>query len=272
MYVFRGARDLALYVGRARDLRARLRSYFSGTRQRPAVEAALGALERVEWRETGSELEAAVEELRLLRTLRPPANARSTRPDRHLYLRRRGERWGATSEPTPFGPLTSRSLARRAARALDGHGSDEPAAALPALRGRLRRLAAEQRFEDAARLRDRVAALEEAVAALRELERLRALQACVVVPAHEPGFVRAYAIRGGRIAASRLVPLGAAAALESAALVADAAAATASHAAQDAEELRLVASFLRRPPPELRVVPLDVAAIGALVARLPLAA
>jgi DNA polymerase III subunit epsilon len=272
VYVFRGARDLALYVGRARDLRARLRSYFSGTRQRPAVEAALGALEHVEWRETGSELEAAVEELRLLRALRPPANARSTRPDRHVYLRRRGERWGATSDPTPFGPLTSRALARRAARALDGHGSDEPAAALPTLRGRLRRLAAEQRFEDAARLRDRVAALEEAVTALQELERLRALRACVVVPAHEPGFVRAFAICGGRIAASRLVPLGAAAELESAALVADAAATAASHAPEDAEELRLVASFLRRPPPELRVVPLDVAAIGALVARLPLAA
>jgi DNA polymerase III subunit epsilon len=272
VYVFRGPRGLALYVGRARNLRTRLHSYFSGTRQRPAVEAALGALERVEWRETGSELQAALEELRLLRTLRPPANARSTRPDRHLYLRRRGDRWAATSDPTPFGPLTGRALARRAARALDGHGSDEPAAALPTLRGRLRRLAAEQRFEDAARLRDRVAALEEAVAALRELERLRALRACVIVPAREPGFVRAYAVCDGRIASSRLVPLGAAAATETAALVADASAATRSHAAEDADELRLVASFLRRPPPELRVVPLDAAAIGALVARLPLAA
>ena len=34
----------------------------------------------------GSELEAALEELRLLRELRPPANARSTRPDRYVYL------------------------------------------------------------------------------------------------------------------------------------------------------------------------------------------
>src|SRR4051794_39569008 len=36
-YVFRGAGDTVLYVGRARDLRARLRSYFAGGRQRPAV-------------------------------------------------------------------------------------------------------------------------------------------------------------------------------------------------------------------------------------------
>jgi DNA polymerase-3 subunit epsilon len=272
VYVFHGAHELVLYVGRARDLRARLRSYFAGARQRPAVEAALAALERVEWRETGSELEAALEELRLLRTLRPPANVRSTRPDRHLYLRRRGERWFVTGDPTLFGPLSGRALARRAARALDGHASDEPAAALPSLRVRLRRLVTDQRFEDAARLRDRIAALEEAVASLEELDRLRALRACVVVPSHERGFVRAYAICGGRVASARLVPLGGGAAAEAAALVADAVATPASCAPEDADELRVIGSFLRRPPPELRVASLELDEIGALVARLPLAA
>ena len=138
VYVFRGRGGLALYVGRARDLRARLRSYFAGGRQRPAVEAALGALEDVEWRETGSELEAALEELRLLRELRPPANARSTRPDRHVYLRRRGSSWATTTDPTPLGPLPGRGPARRAARALEGHDSDDIHAALPALRARVR--------------------------------------------------------------------------------------------------------------------------------------
>ncbi|HEY7179048.1 MAG TPA: exonuclease domain-containing protein [Gaiella sp.] len=272
VYLFRGAGGLPLYVGRARDLRARLRSYFTSARQRPAVEAALTALERVEWHETGSELEAALAELRLLRTLRPPGNARSTRPDRHVYLRRRGERWSATTEPTPFGPLPGRAVVRRAARALDGHAADDPAAALPALRERIRRLAATQRFEDAARLRDRVEALEETIAALRELERMRALRVCVVVPAREPGFVRAYAICGGRVAGVRLVPQRADPAPEAAALLADAAATDSSRTPEDADELRLVASSVRRPPPELRVVPLELPAICALVAGLPLAA
>ncbi|MGH3133655.1 MAG: exonuclease domain-containing protein, partial [Gaiellaceae bacterium] len=120
VYLFRDRNDTVLYVGKARDLRARLRSYFSGDRQRPAVEAALGALERVEWRELGSELEAALEELRLIRELRPPANARAARPDRYVYLARRGERWAVVTEPGPFGPLRSRNRARLAARALDG--------------------------------------------------------------------------------------------------------------------------------------------------------
>jgi DNA polymerase-3 subunit epsilon len=272
VYVFRGRGGMPLYAGRARDLRARLRSYFAGGRQRPAVEAALAALEQVEWHETGSELDAALEELRLLRELRPPANARSTRPDRHVYLARNGGRWKATTDPTSLGPLPGRRLGRLAARALDGHASDDVAAALPAVRERVRRLGRELRFEDAARLRDRLQGLEEAVVALRELERLRALRACVVVPAREPGFARAHAIAAGRLAASRLLPRGSGAAHEAAALVADASHATDSRAAEDADELRLVASFLRRPPPELKVCALEVAAICALVDGLPLAA
>jgi DNA polymerase-3 subunit epsilon len=272
VYVFRGRGGLALYVGRARDLRARLRSYFAGGRQRPAVEAALGALEEVEWHETGSELEAALEELKLLRELRPPANARSTRPDRHVYLRRRGGRWTTTTDPTPFGPLPGRGPARRAARALEGHDSDDIDAALPALRARVSSLGRALRFEDAGRLRDHHAGLEAAVEALRELERLRSLCTCVAVPAREPGFVRVHAITAGRVAATRLVPRGAGAAHEAAALVAEARRATLSRAPEDADELRLVASFLRRPPPELRVCALEVDAICALVHGLPLAA
>jgi DNA polymerase-3 subunit epsilon len=272
VYVFRGAGGMPLYVGRARQLRARLRSYFAGERQRPAVEAALGALERVDWQATGSELEAALEELRLLRELRPPANARGTRPDRHVYLRRRGARWSVTNEPTALGPVTAKGVARRAARALDGHESDDVAAAVGPLRARLRRLAADQRFEDAARLRDRLVALEEVIGALGELERLRELRACVVVPAGRPGFVRAYAIAGGRVAASRLVPQGPAAAIEVTALLAEAERVTHSCAPEDADELRLVASFLRRPPPELRVGALEAEAIGAVVQGIPLAA
>jgi DNA polymerase-3 subunit epsilon len=254
VYLFRDRNDEVLYVGRARDLRARLRSYFRSERQRPAVEAALGALERVEWRVLGSELEAALEELRLLRELRPPANARGTRPDRHVYLRRRGTGWCVTETPGPYGPLRSRRRARTAARALDGW-EGEPAAALAPLRAKLRRLARDLRFEDAARLRDRITALEEVVAALAELERLRRLALCLLAPAAEDGFRRAFFVTGGRIAAVRAVPAGAGR-LELEAGLAAAARAEASLRPEDADELLLIGTFLRRPPPELEVVPL----------------
>jgi DNA polymerase III epsilon subunit family exonuclease len=256
VYLFHDRNGTVLYVGKARDLRARLRSYFSGDRQRPAVEAALGALERVEWRELGSELEAALEELRLIRELRPPANARSSRPDRYAYLARGDKGWRAVAEPGPLGPIKGKRQAQLAARALGDFAGDDPASALPSLRARLARLARALRFEDAARLRDRVRALEEVVAHLAELERLRAAAFCVLAPAREPGYKRAFFVAGGRVASVRTLRAGAAGRIELQAGVAEARLAEPSFAPEDADDLLVVASFLKRPPPELRIVPL----------------
>jgi DNA polymerase III subunit epsilon len=263
VYLFRDRNGTVLYVGKARDLRARLRSYFAGSRQRPAVEAALGALERVEWRELGSELEAALEELRLIRELRPPANARVARPERYAYLARKRERWTVVKEPGPFGPVRSKHRARLAARALDGCDGEHPRDGLPALRAKLGRLACDLRFEDAARARDRLGALEEVVLIVDELARLRATTLCVLAPAREQGFRRAFFVAGGRVAAVRTVPDGPAGRLEVDAGVAAAASVEPSFAPGDADELLIVAGFLRRPGPELRIVSLDAAEILA---------
>ena len=133
VYVFRDRHGQALYVGRARDLRARLRSYFRSERLRPAVEAALAAVERVDWQVLGSELEAALEELRLIRELRPPANARGKRGARGFYLRPRGDQVVVSSQPGPLGPIGSRRRAERAARALASATEEE--LGRPPLRG-----------------------------------------------------------------------------------------------------------------------------------------
>jgi DNA polymerase III epsilon subunit family exonuclease len=253
VYLFRDAHDQVLYVGRARDLRARLRSYFRSERQRPAVEAALGALERVEWRVLGSELEAALEELRLIRELRPPANARSARPDRYLYLRRRGDTVVCSQHPTELGPIKSRRRAQLAARALQGVDWETLDDAVPALRRKLRRLAGDLRFEDAARLRDRIAALEEAAGEIRTMQRLRALEVCILAPDVDEGRRRAFFVARGRVVCSR--PIVGDGALELAAGRAEAARAEPTLAPEAADELLAVAQFLRRPPPELKVLP-----------------
>jgi DNA polymerase-3 subunit epsilon len=268
VYVFSDGRGQALYVGRARDLRARLRSYFRSERLRPAVEAALAAVERVEWHVLGSELEAALEELRLIRELRPPANARGKRGGRGFYLRRRGGQMVVSSQPGPLGPIGSRRRAERAARALADATDDELAgllsgAPLPRLRARLRDLSDCLRYEDAARLRDRIQALEQVIRELAALERLRALEACLLTPAAADGFARAVFVAGGRVADARALPPGAGAALEVRAGLAAARAAERSHDPEDAEELLLVGTFVRRPPPELAVLPLDEHAILA---------
>jgi len=257
-----------LYVGCARDLRARLRSYFRSERLRPAVEAAVGATERIEWRVLGSELEAALTELRLIRELRPPATARVARPDRHVWLRKRGDGVVASAQATAVGPIRSRRKAQVAARALLAEELERPAAALPRLRRKLAALSEARRFEDAARLRDRLEALEHVCRDLDRLARLTALERCLVVPATEPGHARALFLAGGRVAAERTLPAGGGAHLEVEAGLASARRACASEEPVDVDELFLVARFLRRPPPEMTIVPLERDAILAAARRL----
>jgi DNA polymerase III epsilon subunit family exonuclease len=277
VYVFRDRHDQALYVGRARDLRARLRSYFRSERQRPAVEAALAVVERIEWRVLGSELEAGLAELRLLRELRPPANARSARPDRYVYLRRRGDGIVVSAKPGELGPIRSRRRAELAARALAGASEAELASLphapdpLPRLRRKLHDLADCLRYEDAARLRDRIAALEDVLDDLRELARFRARELCLLVPAAEPGWSRAIFVAGGRVADARSLPPGAGARLEAESGIAAAHAAQAAgvcYSPEACDELLLIAGFVRRPPPELTVLPLDAETIARAASRL----
>jgi len=255
-----------LYVGRARDLRARLRSYFRSERQRPSVEAALLALDRIEWRVVGSELEAALEELRLIRELQPPANSRSRRKEHGVYLKRRGEDFVVSKTATELGPIGSRRTASLAARALASSTPEEldrllQGGPLPRLRARLAHLAECLRYEEAARLRDRIEALEHVVERLRRLEQLRGLEACLVAPAGEPGWRKAFFVCGGGVRAVRSLPPGGGARLEIEAGLARCRSAPepagATLTPEKAEDLLLVDGFVRRPPPELAVLPLD---------------
>ena len=281
VYLFRDRHDQVLYVGRARDLRARLRSYFRSDRQRPSVEAALLALERIEWRVLGSELEAALEELRLIRELQPPANSRSRRKEHGVYLKRRGDEFVVSKTPTPLGPIASRRRAALAARALASSTADElddvlQGGPLPRLRARLARLAEDLRYEEAARLRDRVEALDHMLDRLRRLEELRSLEVCLVAPGIEPGWRKAFFVCGGGLCAVRSVPPGAGATLEVGAGLALCRAArdrAETLTPEQAEDLLLLDGFVRRPPPELAVLPLEADRIGAhLAGRLSKAA
>ncbi len=176
------------------------------------------------------------------RSPRVPAPAGS-RLVRHRYARARTGRSRAAAR------------ARLAARALDGW-EGEPADALPALRAKLTRLSRDLRFEDAARLRDRMAALADVAATLAELERLRALELCLLVPAVEEGFQRAFFVSGGRVAAARTLLAGPRAASRPRPVSPPPPVRRRRALAADMDELLLIGSFLRRPPPELRIVPL----------------
>jgi DNA polymerase-3 subunit epsilon len=93
VYRFVAADGEVLYVGRAVDLRRRLRSYFGQDTRRSTADL-VAATDRVEWTVTPTELEAAVLEVRTLGALRPRYNRRGPRPDR-------GQTVTLTREPFP---------------------------------------------------------------------------------------------------------------------------------------------------------------------------
>jgi len=79
VYIFRGADDRALYVGKAANLRRRLQAHFANRRW-STVHTAVARVARVEWQTTGSELEAILREATLIAELRPPANVQIGQP------------------------------------------------------------------------------------------------------------------------------------------------------------------------------------------------
>jgi excinuclease ABC subunit C len=75
VYLFRDARGRVLYVGKAKSIRQRVNSHFSGRSATPAGEL-VGRIERVELMETGSEAEALLAEQNFIKQHRPPFNIR----------------------------------------------------------------------------------------------------------------------------------------------------------------------------------------------------
>ena len=90
IYIMRDANGVAIYVGKASNLRARLQSYFRPRIERDEkTERILEALSRVEIEESGSEFAALLAEQRSIRALQPAINIQF---DVH-------DRAGASKEP-----------------------------------------------------------------------------------------------------------------------------------------------------------------------------
>ncbi|MGH9280367.1 MAG: DEDD exonuclease domain-containing protein, partial [Acidimicrobiales bacterium] len=129
VYLFRGRGDRVLYVGKATDLRARVRSYFSGDDRRKVLPL-LREAERVDHVVCPSPLEASVLEVRLIHRFLPPYNQRSKRWRGYAYLKLTlAERFPRLSvvRSVPrtgdgclyLGPLPSTAAARVVAEAIE---------------------------------------------------------------------------------------------------------------------------------------------------------
>jgi DNA polymerase-3 subunit epsilon len=125
VYAFRSAAGEVLYVGKAVDLRARVRSYF-GSDPRRMVRGLLRETTRIDHRVCATEIEAEVRELRAIARWRPRFNRRLKPPGRAVWLKLTSERFPRLSivrsirddGATYLGPLRSSRDAERIRDAL----------------------------------------------------------------------------------------------------------------------------------------------------------
>jgi len=227
VYLFRDATGRALYVGKASDLRSRVRSYFSSDTRRK-VGGLLRETASIDHLTTATPLEAAVTEVRLIHELLPRYNRHGTTWHKAAYLKLTAEAFPRLSVvkrarddgSTYLGPLASSRVARRVAEAVesalpvrrctadpakqprdapcapaqlgvstcpcagavdaDGYAAiaeqvrraltDEPHLVLDPLLARMQALAAAERYEEAADVRDRAAAFVDAHRRVRRFD------------------------------------------------------------------------------------------------------
>ncbi|CAN5749052.1 DEDD exonuclease domain-containing protein [soil metagenome] len=231
VYLFRDGAGRVLYVGKATNLRTRVRSYFSGDERRK-IGSLLRETQTIDHRVCASPLEAAVAEVRLIHHHQPRYNRRSRTWRSYAYVKLTlGERFPRLSvvrQPKDdgglyLGPLPSARSAKRVAEAIETvvplrrctarpgrqlrpapctpaqlgvatcpcagaiseadyarivarvvHGlTVEPRDLLAPLERRMHELAAAERFEEAADVRDRAAALAGALRHQRRIDAIR---------------------------------------------------------------------------------------------------
>lgn len=120
VYRFLDRHGDVLYVGKAVNLRSRLRRYF-GQDDRRKVADLVRQTVKVEWELTPTEIEAQVREVRAIHRHRPRFNRRSRNPERSVYVKLTREPFPRLSIVTAvrddralhIGPLRSRKAAER---------------------------------------------------------------------------------------------------------------------------------------------------------------
>ncbi len=87
VYLMKDARGKVIYVGKAINLRSRVRSYFHSSVAHPKVLRLVQEIEAIEFIVTGSELEALITEMNLIKHHRPHYNVRFKDDKRYPYIK-----------------------------------------------------------------------------------------------------------------------------------------------------------------------------------------
>lgn len=267
VYLFRGDDDRVLYVGTSRDLRSRVRTYFTASETRTRMGEMVGLATSVTSVECATPLEAEVRELRLIAQHKPPYNRRSRFPEKTHFVKLTREPWPRLSlvrrvlddGADYLGPFSSRRAAetcvaalhetfpiRQCGGRLPQRGSATPCAlaemgkclspcdgsadttsyadvvhrvrtamlcdpdeVVDSIAARMTSLAADERFEDASRHRDRLATFVRSASRGQRLVGLTRCPELVAARREDDARWAVHVIRHGRLAAAGIIPAGA---------------------------------------------------------------
>jgi DNA polymerase-3 subunit epsilon len=126
VYLFRDERQRVLYVGTSKDLRSRVRSYFTASETRTRMGEMVGLAESVTGIPCATPLEAEVRELRLIAEHKPKYNRRSRFPEKVHFVKLTREAWPRLSlvrrvlddDADYLGPFSSKKTAEKSLAAL----------------------------------------------------------------------------------------------------------------------------------------------------------
>ncbi|MDR1992348.1 MAG: excinuclease ABC subunit UvrC [Nitrososphaerota archaeon] len=105
VYLYHGEQDEILYVGKAKNLRSRVKSYFSSTDQPPKTRQLLLHIRSIDWIVVNNEVEALLLENKLIKQHKPKYNIDLKDAKSYAYI-------SLTREPYPR-ILTSRKVSRK---------------------------------------------------------------------------------------------------------------------------------------------------------------
>ena len=267
VYLFKDRQGRVLYVGTSKDIRTRVRTYFTASEQRTRMAEMVGIAESVTPVVCQTALEAEVRELRLIAEHKPRYNRRSRHPERAPWVK-------LTVEPFPrlsivrevkddgaryAGPFSSRLAAEAAIAAVHevvplrqctkrltvrGRSSEcalaemgrcgapctgaqdvdsyaevvarvarmivgDAREVVTALHDRMEVLAAQQRYEDAGAVRDRMLHLVRAAARAQRIAPLARSREVVAARRSPDGGWEVVCVRFGRLAGTTVSPRGA---------------------------------------------------------------
>jgi len=114
VYIFKDAKGVPLYVGTSKNLKARVRTYFTAGETRKRIREMISITESIDCIVTPTALEAQVRELRLIQGAQPRYNRRSRNPERVAWIKLTEENFprlviskGAPVDPSgSIGPIS----------------------------------------------------------------------------------------------------------------------------------------------------------------------